>query len=412
MFARTAAGFYGILALLALNGCAGAMSRGTLPPAARDRSSETTFPMPATLTYAGTLEETTVTQGKTTHRLLNAAQQVRALRATFGQRAVTEYRGTETETGKATKLASHFDLYAAQIASRIRKGSDVTLLDANAEDSTGTAAMILFRSGNGTFDELPEVPEARWQDTAARVKSLTDASESTRDVYSADGSYRGMVSFSSNEARASLQSYADGHAVYQWPYQNPSQDSNITFSPPKHGQLRIEFTNASDGFPTTTVFQIRAWYPSVRPLLGRDSFQNLGSVQVPAYCHLPKGVPTHGTELVERRYALDIVFGTYETLQRHLYVAAPYGLICSNVRAQLATHYDYGALDFSTTPLVTITENEILRLKQAHIPKGDRIAQTDVVLSLDAQVNLLLDRRHLAQERRIFNSLKRLGTMQ
>jgi hypothetical protein len=394
-----------LFAASALSGCAGSLAT---PPASSTQSLSAAappakWPSPgASFTYVGRLEQSTKAGNTTSKLTLDIAQHVRALAATYENRAVIDYRGTETESGSGTKLEARFDLYVAEIPSTIRKGTDVRLVKAVGSDSSGVSSTVVFGPGNGVFDQLPEVPQARWSDTATRTESISDTvtSSSLRDQYHANGSYD-ESSIPAPGQTASLQSYADGNAVYQWPLENNPRNATITFSPPKAGEIPIVFTEP----PITGLFQVATWYPSFPLVLATDSFQDLGLARIPSSCRLPKRFGTKAVELAESSTRLDIVFGEYESAQRAIYVQSPYGLVCLSVRDELQTYYNYVSVTLTSKPLSDVTSNEILGLVQAHVPTGTT-SQSTAALPLDVHLALEQAAQRLAAARTIFNSRK------
>ncbi|HEY5424929.1 MAG TPA: hypothetical protein VIJ77_00085 [Candidatus Tumulicola sp.] len=391
------------VALAALAGCAGP---GTSPPAPSGpvdavalKTHAAGWPIEgASFAFAGTVRQTTVVGGVTTHVSQSVAQKIRTTAETVRHRPVTDYRGTETDTGSGPPVKTTFDLYVAQVASKTRKGSDIWLLYATA-DSNGTQATTAPDAGNGIFDQLPEVPQARWTNTAARMQDVAGAGVSIADRYAADGSYDESAIFSGG-AKASLQSYGDGNAVYQWPYGDAPRNSTITFSPPSRRRIQIEFTDVT-GFPVTEVFTVKTWYPSAPPVLAGDAFVDVGSADVPAACKLPAKFGKRATKLVENATRLDVVFGEYETLARTTYVTPPYGVVCLTLHDDVQTHYDYTTLQFSKATRSEATYDETLGLRTAHVPNGS----SSVALPLDVRASLVRAQQRSVTAQAIFDSL-------
>src|SRR6185437_10771217 len=136
-------------------------------------------------------------------------------------------------------------------------------------------------SGNSVIDQLPEVPQARWQNDARRTFTLTSNAEKLTDTYAADGTYTEAADYGGGVA-AYLNTYGDASAVYQWPYQGGSRNSTISFSPPRHGKIQVVFTNVV-GFPQSELFDAGAWF-AMPPVLASDAFVDTGSARVPAAC--------------------------------------------------------------------------------------------------------------------------------
>jgi hypothetical protein len=358
----------------------------------------------ASLKYAGSVEQTTRTGGTATRVSVTVRQLVHTAAATFEKRPVVEYRGSETDEAAGKTTRTHFIADVATVPSALRNGDDVVLLYA-AADGPSAAQETFYAGGNGVFDQIPHVPNARWNDGAARREKLAGSITKTVDVYRPDGSYRQNVAFVWN-ASASLDEYADANAVYQWPYNGAARNSTITFSPPGGGNIQIEFTNVA-AFPITTAFQVPAWY-SPSPVLAEDAFTDLGTAPIPPSCNVPRGFGSSATEIVERKTRLDVVYGQTETLTRTAYVAQPYGLVCSIVRDDLRTYYDYRTLTFAGTPQSETVSDEVLGLQKARVPKGASLATSAAALPLDARIVTTNAAQRLKIAARIYRSLRRV----
>ena len=122
--------------------------------------------------------------------------------------------------------------------------------------------------------------------------------------------------------------------------------------------------------------------PAVPPPLAADSFFDAGSVAVPKTCGVPAKYGRSATEIVEQSTRLDIVFGQYEPMQRTVYVASPYGMVCMVVSDDLKTYYDYNAFALESKPLTETMVNETLGLQQAKLPKQSATAATSPAVPL------------------------------
>ena len=276
-----------LAAFLALAACSGGGSQTALPasppagaPAAMRATSQAAG---ASFAYRGTLQQSG-SNGKAT---FTVTQNVTTSQTTFGGRPVTDYHGVETATGKGSSLKTTSDAYVATVASTIRTGSDVELVKRESSDSTGITQTTIYGAGNGVYDQLPEVPQARWSNTAARTVSIANsvAGSSIDDVYHADGSYDEHA-VPVEGRTASSQSYPDGYATYQFPYQGSPNNSTIAFSPPAGGKLQILFTNYL--LHLTQLYTMNEWYPASPPPLASDAYQNAGTVAIPSACNVPK----------------------------------------------------------------------------------------------------------------------------
>ncbi|HEY1978048.1 MAG TPA: hypothetical protein VGG89_15970 [Candidatus Baltobacteraceae bacterium] len=387
-----------VAVILILTGCSG----GTLPsappnaavPAAVGRATN------ATLSYAGTLQQTNT--GGSAKRFAIAESVTAA--GTAGQNVVN-YHGQSVETGKGTSLTTTFDAAVEQLRNAARQGSNVKRLKSAVSDSTGISATTTYGAGNGIFDELPEANGTRWSNTATRVvfEANSQAGSTLDDRYAADGSYDERA-VPVEGLEASLQSYPDGNAVYQWPFGGAYQNSSIAYTPPKYGSLRVLFTDATHH--VTDFITLHSWYPSRPLVLASDTTQNVGSVRIPKTCRVSPHFGTTANGIDETATRVDIVFGDYETIERTAYVGTA-GLLCLHVHDVLETHYDYTAFAFSQKPLTTTTTDEVLGLRQASGASGTEVSSA-VAMPLDANVALGVDALRLQGAAAIYTSLDRV----
>ncbi len=364
-----------------------AAARDSLPPAG------------ASLTYTGTFTQTQSHGGTTT---LRVTQHVTTSDATIGGRAVVDYHGVQTESGTGATTTT-YDAYVAQVPSSTRSGSNVELVKESSSGS-GISETTAYGPGNGVVDQIPEVPQARWTNTATRTQSVANSVQgsSARDSYRADGSYD-EDAVPVEGLHATMQSYPDGNGAYQFPFQGGSTNSSINLAPPNHGKIDLLFVNATQH--VTGYGKIGVWYPSVPPPLAADSFLDAGSVAVPKACGVPAKYGRSASEIVEQSTRLDIVFGQYETMQRTVYVASPYGMVCTVVSDDLKTYYDYNAFALESKPLTETMVNETLGLQQAKVPKQAAPAATSPAVPLDVRIRISTAAAHLAAERAIYHAL-------
>jgi hypothetical protein len=141
----------------------------------------------ASFGYAGTLR----IASKQSIDTYAVVQRIRASSGTYDGHPITEYDGAETETGKGKQSQTTFEASVAEIASWTRTGSDVTSVRFASSDSDGLSQSTRYAAGNGAFDQLPEVAQASWTNTAARTESVADSAmgSSAAGTYRADGSY-------------------------------------------------------------------------------------------------------------------------------------------------------------------------------------------------------------------------------
>ena len=356
-------------------------------------------PAGASLTYTGTFTQTQSHGGTTT---LHVTQHVTTSAATIGGRAVVDYHGVQTESGTGAATTT-YDAYVAQVPSSTRSGSNVELVKESSSGS-GIRETTSYGSGNGVVDQIPEVPQARWTNTATRTQSMANSVQgsSARDSYRADGSYDENA-VPVEGLHATMQSYPDGNGVYQFPFQGGSTNSSINLAPPNHGKIDLLFVNATQH--VTANGKIGVWYPAVPPPLASDSFLDAGSVAVPKACGVPAKYGRSATEIVEQSTRLDIVFGQYETMQRTVYVASPYGMVCMVVSDDLKTYYDYNAFALESKPLTETMVNETLGLQQAKVPKQAAPAGDESGGAAGRSHPRFEAAAHLAAERAIYHAL-------
>jgi hypothetical protein len=394
------------LAFAATAGCsAGTPAVAPLPASDAMSSAAVQHSLPpagASLTYTGTFAQTQ-SQGSTT--TLHVTEHVTTSAATIGSRAVVDYHGVQTETGNGAATTT-YDAYVAQVPSSTRSGSNVELVKETSSGS-GIRETIAYASGNGVFDQIPEVPQARWTNTAARTQSVANSVQgsSAVDRYRADGSYTEHA-VPVEGLHATMQSYPDGNGAYQFPFQGGSTNSSINIAPPNAGKINILFVNATQHVTATDTLGV--WYPAEPPPLASDSFVDAGSVAIPAACGVPAKYGLTATEIVEQTTRLDIVFGEYETAQRTAYMASPYGLVCLVASDDLKTYYDYNAFALESKPLTETTLSETLGLHQAKVPKQAAPDATSVAIPLDVRVSTLAAASRLTTERAIVRALAHL----
>lgn len=384
-------------AILVLAGCSGGAlpaASPNLPIAALER------PASAALSYEGTLQQTN-TGGVV--KTFSVTERVTA--ASTAGRNVVDYRGQSVQTSKGIRSTTTFHALVGQVRSSIRQGNDVTRFKVAVDDSSGVRATTVYGKGNGVFDELPEVHGAQWRSTAARDVSGADsqAGSTFDDHYLADGSYdeRAVPVEGRN---ASLQSYPDGNAIYQWPLGGTYLNSSIAYTPPKYGKLRVLFTDALQH--VTDLIELHSWYPS-RPLsLASDATKNAGTVRIPKACRVAPHFGTTATELDETVTRVDVAFGEYETTTRSAYLGAA-GLLCVHLHDVLETHYDYTALAFSQKPLNITAIDEVLGLREARGGSGTVVSSAPAI-PVDANVTVANAALRLQDAAAIYTSLQRV----
>ncbi len=357
----------------------------------------------ASMTYSGSFEQT----GRgVTHVTFRIDENVTATAAKYASGAATEYHVAGYETGSGKKIPFSVEAFADEVPSVIRAGRNVELLEVDAHNN-GTDERTVFGPGSNVVDQVPEVPQARWTNDAARTQTITNgaAGSFVRDIYHRDGSYRENA-IPVEGLRASGEDYADGNAVYNVPLNGGLEDSTATFIPPVKGKLTIALANST--IDRTEWFTERSWYPTPLALAG-DTVQDYGSVRIPVQCKVPKRYGSTVTELVELRSRLDIIVGEVEITERALFLAPSYGLLCLLTIDDVSTYYDYETTDFSGSPLMASEAIEALSLQRESGSSRALAAAASAALPLDANLVEWRGMGRMKTTKEIVESLKRMG---
>lgn len=362
-------------------------------------ASASPWPSSGSFVYRGTIRQT---RGRSTVSQA-VVDDVSVTAGTVDGRPATMYDGEESQTSDGKTLQVHYVATTIERPSSTGNGDDVALVKSAMHDSNGLRETVVYGSNSAVFDQLPEVPQARWQNVATRTDSISDAPEgwSLIDRYGPVGAYEetGVPV----EGRQSLaQTYPDGNAVYQWPFEGAAMNSTIAFSPPAQGSIPVLFTNAA--LKVTETLQVPTWYRQVPPVLAADSFVDAGRASVPEKCSAAGRYAQKAMMIVERSSRLDVVYGQYETTQRISYVAAPYGVVCADMRDELVTYYNYATLKLHSKPISDVVTEEVLALSQVHA-QTDRAAAVAAAAPLGAAVRIWSARVRLQTLTAIYHSL-------
>jgi hypothetical protein len=393
-------------ALVVLAGCSNvsSLSLPASPQAAAGAHARAQTPPASSFSYAGTIEQTTTTRGGTKAVSLTVKEDVTAASGTYDKRPVTIYTGTETDTGTAGSVTIDSTGDVANVPSTIRTGSDVTLLASTLQDGTGLHQSIAYGEQNGVVDQLPHIPSARWNNSAARTATIVSPGTDTSDIYAANGADSQSAAFDTGGTSV-LQSFPDGNANYQWPLDTVVRNSNVTFSPPAHGSIQILYTTSLPS--TQPVAYLKTWYPSNPLELASDTVLDDGAVSLPPSCGAAHRFAGSATELIESKARLDIVFGEYETQTRTAYVQSA-GLVCLVVHDILETYYDYTKVEFQSKPLQTVEEDETIGLRQA---TGTGVsASAGIEALLDAHVRMNSARHRLEEDATLYRARRKIGS--
>jgi hypothetical protein len=310
-----------------------------------------------------------------------------------GQNGLVDFATAETDTGTQATTTQTSDAYVAYVANAARAGgTDVTLVGLATKTSNGVTTQTTNAAGNGVFDELPEVANAQWTQSAARSQTESDPSTQSSSVtYAADGSYQESITFPEGGS-ATVQTQPDGSGVYQTPVEASGANSTITITAPSGGSINGETTFITGaGFPVTQPFTIPVWYPSVPPALASDTFVDAGPSALPSTCNVPSAYASATpNKIVETKVRLDTVFGELETTTNTSYVASPYGVLCAVVHDDLEDYYDYSGqsaylLVIGPVPFESTIVDETLALQSASLaPSSASSSATRSTASLAA----------------------------
>jgi len=376
---------FGCVLLLTLVGC-GQVTPAPFSTNPREGASAKEVPTLAraqdagdTWTYRGTFVQT---QGKM--QRFSLTQRVTSASGTFDGRPATTYRGDEDPSGNREPSLS-YQAAVVQRKSAVTTGVDVARVASALETSDGVRERALYDPDNGTFDRLPEVPQARWTNGAALRETVVDraAGSSASDVYRADGSYdESGVPVAGRIAIA--QTHPDGNAVYQWPFDGAGVNSTLTVLPPQTSITMYISDAAALPFPTTIRVRIHDWYPRNPPSLASDELIDQGVAAVPSDCGVAKRFSGDAVELVERRTRLDVIYGQRETTQRTTWNRARFGVVCMKISDVLKSYYDFTTLKFAGTPLSVTTTSETLGLQSMSGTDGATIVAAPLEARFDA----------------------------
>lgn len=296
--------------------------------------------------------------------------------ATFnGVSGLADFATAETDASANATLSATSHAYVAFVPDATRaNGADATLAGTQAGDSNGVSVTTSYTAPNQIFDEMPEVPNAQWSNSAARVVTELDPDgQKSTTTYAGDGSYGEQLSYPEGES-ASVQASPDGSGVYQTPVVGlDSTNSALSVAAPSGGNIQIFYQIYGAGLPEAGTFTIPDWYPSTPPVLATDAFVDAGTTSLPASCGTAKAYASPVVQkLVETTTRVDTVFGQLETRTQTSYLASPYGVLCSVLHDDLVTYYDFsgqsgGIFAYSPTPLEEQIVDETVGLQTAKI---------------------------------------------
>lgn len=387
--------FFGGAALAfaaALCGCGGGSSGASPVPSGSTAPPATPTPDPHptasgdTFAYAGKLTTSfsripspsaspwtsTDTQSITQNVTANAG-------ASFnGTSGLTDFSSSETDTGQHTTTSVTTDTYVSYVPSSTRAGgTDIVTAGVVSKDSNGVVLSTTMGSGNGLFDELPEIAGAQWTNTAARTESETDPdTQQSTSTYASDGTYSEKFSYPEGGS-ASIITYADGSGVYQFPLIGQSEYSTLTISAPSGGNVNGEFTLVLPPVPSTTLFTVPEWYPSTPPQAASDTFVDEGLASIPSSCGAAAAYAAPvAMKIVENRQRLDVILGQLETYTQTSYVNSNFGVVCVTTHDDLESYYDFtgqgpkALFVFGSKPIQSSIIDETLGLQTERLAAG------------------------------------------
>jgi hypothetical protein len=328
-----------------------------------------------------------------------------------GQANLTDLVTNETDTSKLETTTGTTNAYLALVADATRaSGIDVTEVGTTSTESSGVTLQTTFGSGNGIVEELPPVPNAHWENTAARTDIEDDpGGETLTSTYAPDGSYAETIVYPQGSPAATVQTQPNGTGLYATPVVGFPVQSSITVNAPADGLIPIAYEIYGLEFPLVGSFGLPVWYPNVPPVLASDVFLDGGTVATPSSCGAAAAYASApAVELEETKIRLDTVFGELETLRATSYVSAAYGVVCTVLADDLKNYYDFSVQSdslgtWSSTPLYETAVTETLGLTAASFAastssvRGARPAGATAVRATpsSAGVRAILFRSHL-----------------
>ncbi|HLI95618.1 MAG TPA: hypothetical protein VKT72_05970 [Candidatus Baltobacteraceae bacterium] len=308
----------------------------------------------------------------------NVSQNVKISTGTTfaGQSGLMDLTTDETDAGAHATTAVTSDTYVNYAPDSTRAGGiDVTTVGTTSKDSNGVSNEVTNGTGSGVSNELPEVPNARWTNTAARAQTEDDPGEETIvSAYAADGSYQENIAYPEG-GTAAVQMNSDGSGVYQLPVVGTtSQNSSITVEAPSGSQIQLAYAIYGAGLPQVGGFTLPVWYPQVPPVLASDTYVDEGAATIPASCNVASNYSSSSglNKIVETKTRLDTVFGELETDTATAYVSSSFGVVCAIVNGDLKTYYDFSGQSaalfyFAPDPMEETAVSETLGLQSAQL---------------------------------------------
>ncbi len=338
--------------------------------------------------------------------------------ATFnGITGLTELDAKETDTGALSMYSIQSNQYLQFLTDASRSnGIDLMQVGVTASDSNGVQSTTTVGAQNGTLDQLPQVPAATWENSAARVTNESDPSgESISNTYAANGTYTGQTVLPENDTTSVIEN-ADGSGSYVFPFYGAS-GSEVTISPVIDGAINITFkdTSSSGGVSWGS---FPAWYPTVPPVLASDTFTDAGVVAIPSACSVSASIGTQATRIDEQRTRLDSIFGEIENTTQSAYVVPPYGDVCVVTHDDLVTYYDYSgqtAYIFNGTPLLETVTDETVGMQQATLvsaaeraaaSRSATIGRELFVAPFSDRMRLVLAKQHLQFMQKMYSMVR------
>jgi hypothetical protein len=296
-----------------------------------------------TLTLEGTLTHTisrpqpapsAVAAPTTTTTAVTDTLKIASLDAPFnGSTGLTDNNVVEADAAPLQTITTTSDTYTHFVAD----GSLQQYLGVGytSTDSNNVQDEVVYGTGAGIFDELPDTNGATFANTAAQTFAELEPDGTTvARTVTAGGTYAETDTFVAGSPQA-IQTNADlsgsitnlgGLAV------------NVTYGAPTGTPATIAY-NVVYGGSSLAAGTLPSWLPTTKPYT--DLSTKTTAQAFPSACAVPSSVGTTGTEIVDVTTRLDTALGTYEKRTQTLFNAPGYGTVCAQLADEIDTYYDY-----------------------------------------------------------------------
>ena len=300
-----------------------------------------------------------------------------------------------------------------------------------ADEAGDTISTLLAPAA--VLDQLPEIAGAAWANGPGATIDEAIAGDATGSAVTVvrtingDGSYNERTTYPPNYSApgytgvGTIQENADGSGSFSFVASGGTVA--ITYSPPEPQATGGPLITVNEflGLDTTAkpyaTFQIPGWYGTAAPLYA-ETDRDLGTVAVPASCHLAATLPAQATAIAQAITKTDTILGYTETQTTTSYVAAGYGLLCATLADTQTFYYDFNGdqrfVFTPTTPLQITIATEALALQPSSQIAGTTTsgvrAGTRPQLALAAALRARFDRGVRAAHRNRLAQLIRGAT--